>query len=198
MVLALPAGGGKKIPEAMLEVNQCLRNTDRDVQMAYYGRGPYKLKKEYQHLRKGDDKDMPAFAIESPEEIIANMNHALGKTGEVPDVAQPSASIITRDPPVKEAAKWLFENEKFELAPKSGVWLVGDYGENLSKEQKVVKLNPASCTCRAKVMCPHMLCVLKASGVRPDYEMYDSERSDKGKTKKSGATYIPGRKVVSK
>ena len=166
-------GGDKTLPETMLEIREFIAHEERNVQQAFYGRGPYQLKPEYRHLLK-DPREMPSFQIETPEEAARQINMALGKAGEKIDVAGEKKED-QKNPTLQGAAKWLFDNQRFELAPKSGTWLVGNYNDDFEKEQRMVKLKPPSCTCGASVMCPHMLCVLKANGMRPDFEIYPKE-----------------------
>ena len=181
------------LPKAMLDIREFLAHEERNVEMAYFGRGPYQLKAEYRHLQR-DIHEMPAFDIKTPEELSKEINTVLGKVGEKVDLATQAVPKV-KDPTMQEAAKWLYDHERFELAPKTGVWLVGDVNEDLNRDQKIVKLEPPSCTCGAGTMCPHMLCVLKASGFRPNFEVYDNEMKVLNKSKPLG--WKPGRKAVT-
>lgn len=167
-------GGDKDVPQTMLELNEFMANEDRNVAQGWFGRGPYQLKPQYRHLQR-DPREMPAFQIETAEEAARQINMCLGKAGEKIDVAGQNQDATQQKPTMQAAAKWLYENQRYELAVKSGTWIVGNYNQDFEKEQRMVRLKPPSCTCGASVMCPHMLCVLKATGMRPDYELVGKE-----------------------
>ena len=159
--------------EVILGCHKFIKDEERNVQLAYYNQGPYRLKAEYKHLERATE-DMPPFDIQKPDEVIREMKEILGDFEEV-EMPKEKDPLIAK-PTVKAAAQWLYENDRYENATKSGLWIVGNYGRELQENPNTVIITePASCSCGSLSMCPHLLCALRAANVRPQFEMKEKE-----------------------